>query len=65
MLAGAGFLVVMPDLFRGSGRNSEGFERPADASVSTLREGPCSQGASWAVCGSGVPPYALLNLYGI
>jgi hypothetical protein len=30
-----------------------------------LREGPRSQGASWAVCGSGVPPYDFLNLYGI
>jgi hypothetical protein len=28
-----------------------------------LREGPCSQGASWAVCGSGVPPNDFLNLY--
>ena len=25
-----------------------------------LREGPCSQGASWAVCGSRVLPYDLL-----
>jgi hypothetical protein len=30
-----------------------------------LREGPRSQGASRAVCGSGVPPYDFLNLYGI
>ena len=30
-----------------------------------LREGPCSQDASWVVCGSGVPPYEFLNLYGI
>jgi hypothetical protein len=30
-----------------------------------LREGPRSQGASWVVCGSGVPPYDFLNLYGI
>ena len=30
-----------------------------------LREGPCSHGASWAICGSGVPPYDLLNLYGV
>jgi hypothetical protein len=30
-----------------------------------LREGPCSQGAFWAVCGSGVPPYDFLNLYGV
>ena len=30
-----------------------------------LREGQCSQGASWAVCGSGVPPYEFLNLYGV
>jgi hypothetical protein len=30
-----------------------------------LREGPCSQGASWGVCGSGVPPYDFLNVYGI
>ena len=35
-----------------------------NARVSFLREGPCSQGASWAVCGSGVPPYDFLNLYG-
>jgi hypothetical protein len=28
-----------------------------------LREGPCSQGASWVVCGSGVPQYDFLNLY--
>jgi hypothetical protein len=30
-----------------------------------LRECPCSLGASWAVCGSGVPPYDFLNLYGV
>jgi hypothetical protein len=30
-----------------------------------LRESPCSKGASWGVCGSGVPPYSFLNLYGI
>jgi hypothetical protein len=30
-----------------------------------LREGPRSQGASWGVCGSGVPPYEFLNLYGV
>jgi hypothetical protein len=30
-----------------------------------LREGPRSQGASWAVCGSGVLPYEFLNLYGV
>ena len=29
------------------------------------REGPRSQGASWGVCGSGVPPYDFLNLYGV
>ena len=34
-----------------------------NARVSFLREGPCSQGASWAVCGSGVPPYDFSNLY--
>ena len=28
LLADAGFLVVMPDFFRGSGRGQEGFERP-------------------------------------
>jgi hypothetical protein len=29
-------------------------------------KGPCSQqGASWVVCGSGVPPYDFLNVYGI
>jgi dienelactone hydrolase len=28
VLANAGFLVVMPDFFRGSGRGQEGFERP-------------------------------------
>ena len=28
VLAAAGFLVVMPDFFRGSGRGQEGFERP-------------------------------------
>ena len=32
---------------------------------STLREGPFSQGAFWAVCGSGVPRYDFLNLNGI
>jgi hypothetical protein len=36
---------------------------------SFLREGPRSQGASWAVCGSGVYiyilPYEFLNLYGV
>jgi hypothetical protein len=36
-----------------------------NARVSFLREGPCSQGASWAVCGSGVPPYDFLDLYGV
>ena len=30
-----------------------------------LREGPCSQAASCVVCGSGVPLYDFLNLYGI
>ena len=24
-----------------------------------------AEGASWAVCGSGVPPYEFLNLYGV
>ena len=33
--------------------------------IDILREGPCSQGASWVVCGFGVPPYEFLNLYGI
>ena len=28
-----------------------------------LREGPCREGASWAVCGSGAPPYNFLNFY--
>eukprot|EP01046_Picozoa_sp_COSAG06_P077997 COSAG06_NODE_25667_length_631_cov_1.159774_1_plen_148_part_10 len=28
VLAAAGFLVVMPDFFHGSGRGQEGFERP-------------------------------------
>jgi hypothetical protein len=36
--------------------------RPDDC---ILREGPCSQGASWAVCGSGVPPYDFLNFNGV
>jgi hypothetical protein len=30
---------------------------PRGDGPSLLREGPCSQGASWAVGGSGVPPY--------
>jgi hypothetical protein len=30
-----------------------------------LREGPRSQGASWGVCGFGVPPYEFLKLYGV
>ena len=30
-----------------------------------LREGPCNQGASWGVCGSGAPSYDFLNLYDI
>ena len=30
-----------------------------------LREGPRSQGASWGVCGCGLPPYDFLNLYGV
>jgi hypothetical protein len=34
-------------------------------SRSFLREGPCSQGASWGVRGSEVPPWEFLNLYGI
>jgi hypothetical protein len=33
--------------------------------LGTLREGPRSQGASWAICGSGVPPYDFLNSYGV
>jgi hypothetical protein len=33
--------------------------------LSILREGPRSQDASWGVCGSGVPPYDFLNLYGV
>ena len=33
--------------------------------LSKVREGPCSQGASWAVCGSRVPPYQFLDLHGI
>ena len=30
------------------------------------KEGPCTQGAPWAICGSGVPPYMynFLNVYG-
>ena len=40
VLAAAGFLVVMPDFFRGSGRGQEGFERPdsdvVDAELSYL-----------------------------
>jgi hypothetical protein len=35
------------------------------ATVYIFGEGPCNQGASWGVCGSGVPPYDFLNLYGI
>ena len=31
----------------------------------TRLEGPCSHGASWAVRGSGVPPYDFLNLHGV
>jgi hypothetical protein len=38
---------------------------PFPATLYLLREGPCSHGASWAVCGYGVPPYDFLNLYGI
>jgi len=33
VLAAAGFLVAMPDLFRGSGRRSEGFARPENDAV--------------------------------
>lgn len=33
VLAKAGFLVIMPDLFRGSGRRSEGFVRPQNDAV--------------------------------
>lgn len=33
MLAKAGFLVVMPDLFRGSGRSDPNFKRPEAATV--------------------------------
>ncbi len=33
LLADAGFLVVMPDLFRGSGRGADGFVRPANDQV--------------------------------
>jgi hypothetical protein len=33
-------------------------------STAFLREGPCSQGIL-GVCGSGVPPYEFLNLYGV
>lgn len=33
LLASAGFMVVMPDLFRGSGRRSEGFVRPQNEDV--------------------------------
>lgn len=35
LLAEAGFLVVMPDFFRGSGRGQPGFERPESAAVDT------------------------------
>jgi hypothetical protein len=38
---------------------------PFPATLYLLREGPCSHGASWAVCGYRVPPYDFLNLYGI
>ena len=42
------------------------FQRLANTSqVAILREGSCSQGATWAACGSGAPPYEFLNLYGI
>ena len=27
-----------------------------------FREGPCGEGVSWAVCGSGAPPYTVLDL---
>jgi hypothetical protein len=30
-----------------------------------LREGPCSRGASWAICGFGVPRYEFSNLYDV
>jgi hypothetical protein len=33
LLAQAGYLVVMPDLFRGSGRNDPNFQRPDAANV--------------------------------
>ena len=35
VLAQAGFLVIMPDLFRGSGRRSPGFVRPQNDAVDT------------------------------
>jgi hypothetical protein len=38
---------------------------PSLTKIDILREGPCSQGASCVVCGSGVPPYDFLYLYGI
>ena len=30
-----------------------------------LREGPCTEGASWVICGSRVQPYDSLHLYGV
>jgi hypothetical protein len=39
------------------------FLRPRVLAI--LREGPCSQGASSVVCGSGEPPYDFLDLYGV
>ena len=34
-LAEAGFFVIMPDLFRGSGRRDPAFERPTEEAVDT------------------------------
>ena len=33
--------------------------------VRAMPSARCAEGASWAVCGSGVPPHDFLNLYGV
>ena len=67
-------------IFIESSKNAENFPRGRGARAArvfffyfisstkgwkALREGLCSQGASCAVCGSGVPPYDFLNVYGV
>ena len=57
----AGHAVIFVSALRAAGVPSHRRQSHSGAAQYILREGPCSQDASWVVCGSGVPPYDFLK----